>query len=227
MDMKKEKFKINYTIFYRMRRTLSIQVERGGSVKIYVPQEMPLEEVEAIIEKKRKWILKKKKELSALGRDLSEKNYQDGQQILYLGEEYLLVVNSNHKKTEKKEWGEKKVVTSSVQSFKKWYRQEAQALLGEIMTEQMEKVRQEQLGFPQWGIRKMKRRWGSCSYVKQKILLNQDLIKIERELIKYVVMHEICHLKHPNHSLSFYKMFSQYMPDWKDRKEKINKYFFS
>lgn len=51
--------------------------------------------------------------------------------------------------------------------------------------------------------------------------LNVDLIRAPKECIDYVITHELCHLKHHNHSPAFYKLLEQAMPDWKKRKHKL------
>ena len=59
--------------------------------------------------------------------------------------------------------------------------------------------------------------------IKNKILLNIELIRVPSYCIEYVVMHEMCHLKHPNHDNNFYDFLALVMPDWRDRKERLEK----
>ena len=71
-------------------------------------------------------------------------------------------------------------------------------------------------------IRTMKSCWGSCLVNKGIITLNRKLLMQSRECIEYVVVHELCHFIHPNHSKEFYKFMEQFMPDWKERKGRLN-----
>ena len=71
-------------------------------------------------------------------------------------------------------------------------------------------------------IRTMKSCWGSCLVNKGIITLNRKLLMQPRECIEYVVVHELCHFIHPNHSKEFYKFMEQFMPDWKERKGRLN-----
>ena len=71
-------------------------------------------------------------------------------------------------------------------------------------------------------IRTMKSCWGSCLVNKGIITLNRKLLMKPRECIEYVVVHELCHFIHPNHSKEFYSFMEQFMPDWKERKGRLN-----
>ncbi len=73
-------------------------------------------------------------------------------------------------------------------------------------------------------IRKMKSKWGVCNIKSMSITLNSELIKKDVHLIDYVIIHELCHFKHMNHSKEYWNYLSQFYPDYKKaRKElKIN-----
>ena len=75
---------------------------------------------------------------------------------------------------------------------------------------------------PKLRVRTMKSCWGSCLVNKGIITLNRKLLMKPRECIEYVVVHELCHFIHPNHSKQFYGFMEQFMPDWKERKRRLN-----
>ncbi|MDP0587768.1 MAG: SprT family zinc-dependent metalloprotease [Candidatus Endonucleobacter bathymodioli] len=68
--------------------------------------------------------------------------------------------------------------------------------------------------------RKSEKRWGSCSPTNR-ISFNYHLMKLSSSLIEYVVIHELCHINHKNHSKEFWKMVKRFMPEYKAREEKI------
>jgi predicted metal-dependent hydrolase len=70
-------------------------------------------------------------------------------------------------------------------------------------------------------IREMKTRWCSCNPAKSYINLNSQLIKRSTQCIEYVVFHELTHLIYTDHNKQFYNFMSVYMPDWKNRKDKL------
>lgn len=71
-------------------------------------------------------------------------------------------------------------------------------------------------------IRTLSSRWGSCLVRKGVVTLNRRLLATPKCCIEYVVLHELCHFIHPNHSVRFYALLSALMPDWKDRKKLLN-----
>jgi predicted metal-dependent hydrolase len=79
---------------------------------------------------------------------------------------------------------------------------------------------------PQIRIRRMKKRWGSCT-PRGVIYLNPDLVMAPGSSIDYVIMHEICHMIHPHHGSNFYALLRRVMPDWEARKERLEKVLIS
>ncbi len=73
------------------------------------------------------------------------------------------------------------------------------------------------------GFRKMRSRWGSCSK-EGNISINLLLGHLPIQLVEYVVVHELAHLAHHNHSREFWSLVAQYVPDYKSRKKLLNRY---
>ena len=71
-------------------------------------------------------------------------------------------------------------------------------------------------------IKKIKYAWGSCSN-KKNITINLELIKYSEQAIRYVILHEFCHIKYMNHSKDFWNLVEKYMPDYKQIKKNLNK----
>ena len=72
--------------------------------------------------------------------------------------------------------------------------------------------------------RYMKTRWGSCNIKSGEIHLNSQLSHMPLKCIEYVLVHELCHLHHPDHSPAFHAEMTRLMPDWKERKEELNSF---
>jgi predicted metal-dependent hydrolase len=74
-----------------------------------------------------------------------------------------------------------------------------------------------------WGVKKMKSKWGSCHTRRKNIWLNLDLIKTLPECVEYVVLHELVHLLEPSHNKRFKSLMDTFMPDWRLHKAELNK----
>ena len=131
---------------------------------------------------------------------------------------------------------EKEKAISVVEEKKKWIfdrvRKQKQNLKEEKMTEKeleiLKQIVQEKVPFyaekigehpNKVRIRDLNYAWGSCS-AKKNISINEKLAKYSEREIEYVILHELCHLKHMNHSKQFWNLVEEYMPDYKSiRKE--------
>ncbi len=74
-----------------------------------------------------------------------------------------------------------------------------------------------------WRIRAMKSQWGSCHWRKRLLTFNAELARAPRELIEYVVVHELTHLQAHDHGEKFYELMNRRLPDWKTRRTRLNK----
>ena len=74
-----------------------------------------------------------------------------------------------------------------------------------------------------WGIRKMKTRWGSCNIVAHRISLNLALAKYSPACLEYVLVHEMVHLFERYHNAYFYRLMDQYLPLWRELKRELNR----
>lgn len=79
--------------------------------------------------------------------------------------------------------------------------------------------------FPEIEIRKFKSRWGCCIPKKCKVEFAMNLVKASKECIEYVVVHELAHFKYIYHDKKFYDFVSLFIPNWKERRDCLNKDF--
>lgn len=75
---------------------------------------------------------------------------------------------------------------------------------------------------PQWGIRRMKTKWGSCSTASQKIWMNLELAKKPPQSLEYVIVHELSHLIERKHNDRFVKLMDRHLPDWRTIRDELN-----
>lgn len=74
---------------------------------------------------------------------------------------------------------------------------------------------------PQLRLRDMRTRWGSCAWKKGVVTLNTRLYYAPEECLDYVALHELCHFVHPDHSAGFHALMAALMPDYKQRKRRL------
>ena len=116
-------------------------------------------------------------------------------------------------------WGAPYTLNTAVDNLNEWYRpilKERIALLLPGLEAQTD------LDCSEWRVKDMKTRWGSCNITKKRIWLNLKLIQYPPECLEYVILHELIHLRVPNHSAAFYAELDRYMPDWKTRRDMLN-----
>ena len=109
--------------------------------------------------------------------------------------------------------------------FNNWLKEQCRIIFNEIVQNVHKKFIPYDISFPQITLRNMKSRWGSCQPNKCVITLNKHLIEAPKSCIEYVVYHEFCHFIHPNHSKQFYSLLQIMLPDWKERKYLLEKFF--
>ncbi len=104
--------------------------------------------------------------------------------------------------------------------LEEWYRYQLKQQVPELIT-RWEKV----IGVPvkEWGIKKMKTRWGTCNIKAGRIWLNLELAKKPQKCLEYIVVHEMTHLLERYHNARFYRFMDSWMPDWRDYRDILNR----
>ena len=110
--------------------------------------------------------------------------------------------------------------TDELANLDKWYRARAKEIFPERL-EIMSDIIEEKIPEVNLYIRKMKTRWGVCNRKLDKVTLNLELIKKDVKLIDYVIIHELCHFTHPNHSKKFWDLVGKYLPNYKELRKKL------
>jgi predicted metal-dependent hydrolase len=103
-----------------------------------------------------------------------------------------------------------------------WYSTHAKNLLARRFAQYLPTFVRMGAVVPEVRYRRMKKRWGSCSG-NGVIMLNTELVKAPIHCIDYVIIHELCHLPYPHHDRKFYHLLGRILPDWKKRKERLEK----
>jgi len=225
--------KIPYRLHHADRKRLRIVVSPELTVDVHAPKNVNDSQVHSAVHKKAAWIARKLDKLETYHPLPTPKRYVSGETLGYLGRQYRLKVVKDSKQPAKlmgrflRVWVEDKNDTQRVKkAVDQWYRKRAQETLGRYMEKCFAIASRHSVPDPLMKIRKMRSRWGSCSS-KGRITLNLNLALVPVHCIEYVIMHELCHLKHNNHSKAFYSLLTRCQPDWRKRKETLDRFRLS
>ncbi|CAN5441124.1 SprT family zinc-dependent metalloprotease [soil metagenome] len=220
---------IAYHILYKQRKSLGITVRPDQSVLVTSPANLSKEKINDLVKKKAGWILKQQSYFLSFHPLTPARRYVSGETHLYLGKQYRLKIIVGKEETVKLKGAFIFVYTKTKDDKKRvkhlmneWYRDNASVKFVKYLEECRKMFSRHALKEIKIELRNMTKRWGSCT-VKGKILLNPELIKAPKGCIEYVLIHELCHTKFPNHSNAFFNLQSQVMPDWMKWKEKLER----
>lgn len=221
--------KITYNLHRQDRKRMRIVVSPELTVDVFAPATANEEQIEAAVLKKAAWITSKLDALERYHPLPAPKKYISGETLVYLGRQYRLKVQQGGRQPAKLRGRflrvgveDKKDTRSVKKAVDAWYRKRAHETLGRYLEKCYAIASRHGVAEPVLLIRAMRRRWGSCS-PKGRITLNKNLVKAPVHCIEYVIMHELCHMKYHNHSKSFYSLLTRCQPDWRNRKEILDK----
>lgn len=225
---------VNCEIKRSRRRTVALYVHPDKRVEIRMPLLFNVDEIEPFLIKHSRWLFNRL--------DLPEKKpvepkkFVSGELHYFLGKQYPIEIVASDKNSVVFD-NEKIVIRQRVDKstsqqvnlsksvsvsdlLDRWYLEQAKRVFREISIPLVESMKKYNVAPKSFAIKKMKTRWGSCSS-KGNINLNLHLIKLPEQCIKEVILHELCHLVHFNHSKDFYALMTAEMPDWKVWKKEI------
>ena len=221
---------IAFNLSFSPRRRLSIAVEPTGDVIVKAPVDTSLETVLEHLHRKAGWIIRQRDGFASFGPVMPPKRYVSGETHRYLGRQYRLRVRDGDEASVKLIGRFFEIVTTDKSNttavrkqLESWYRSHAQQVFGQHFAECLQSSYFRKLDAPRWSIRRMKRRWGSCTK-SGSILLNLLLVQASPLCIEYVITHELCHLVHHSHDTKFYRLLGRVMPDWRERKRKLEQH---
>jgi predicted metal-dependent hydrolase len=210
-------------------KNVHLKVYRELKVAISVPIYAEKSWIESFVQDKKEWIGKQlEKYIKSSGYN-NLLDLKSGSSTQFLGKDLrVYLVQSDKNKVE----ADEKSVTVYLKDgndrekenalFSEWWKKQAEEIYASIVDRYMSIFLRHKIQRPQICIRKMKTLWGSCSKHLNKITLNEYLLKADIRCIEYVVFHELTHLIYNAHNQDFYDFLTIYMPDWKERKKRLD-----
>lgn len=198
-----------------------------GRVRIASPLNVDDETIRLFAISKLRWIKKNQAKFQAQPRT-SPREYVSGESHYYKGDRYLLNV-IYHAAAPKvvvrnKTYLDLYVRYGSIQEQREqvltsWYRQQLKAEIPRLIAKWEQVIG---VSTNDWGVKKMKTKWGTCNIQAKRIWLNLELIKKPPHCLEYVVVHELVHLLERNHGDRFKAYMTKFMPNWSFYKDELN-----
>lgn len=210
----------------RRAKHIILKITAEKNVEVVVPPGASSGRIELFLQEKAAWVIK---QVTSTARPSAPvRMYRDGEVLLLLGTEYRLAVifDAELKKTDLREGIIRVPVPSGLDESEQRsyirgeYLQVLESTLREVSAPFLDSWC-EVLGIPLPRIKygNQKTKWGVCS--PRGIILNIRLAMAPVQLIEYVIVHELCHIRHPNHSERFWDLVELLLPDYRERKERL------
>lgn len=226
-----DKGEINYCLERKTVKNLNLRIRKDGNVFVSANNDIPLEEIDEFVRSKSDYVLASVKKFEEMAQCRPQpKQYVSGESFYVQGRALRLKVSNADKD---------RVNTDGVYIFlevkdpddfdrkhkliSRFLNRQCKLVFDEVIDELYPAFKKYGVDKPMLKIRDMETRWGSCLAKKGIITLNKRLLEAPRNCIEYVVMHELCHFIQPNHSKHFYSFLTMLMPDWKERKDLLEK----
>ena len=202
-----------------------LSFDDGGELIIKSPK-VSQKQIEQLLLKKASWITKSREKFqSKKGRLL---DFDTTSELYFLGESHTLSLIPYEKKRTKLMFDgdtftlyygtyDESIFQTHLDKF---YKEEAKQYIPKIVNEWSDKMN---LHYNKISFRKTKRQWGSCS-AKNDLSFNTMMMKLPLDVIQYIVVHELAHIKHKHHQKAFWTLVASYLPAYKTQVKELKNY---
>lgn len=227
--------KYPYRIVQSDRRTMALQVTKTGEVIVRMPWSLPLQAGHELAQKNRSWIYPHLEKIREASNKHELFHWSEGALVLLFGKERILrvVPDFGNRGFWVKDTQEELILTGPIEDhdgfkgesavkdiLKDWYRKEAKRYLVKKAAWWAVKMK---VSYGRIAVRDQKTRWGSCS-TRGNLNFNWRLVLVPEELADYVVVHELAHRIHMNHSSSFWSVVKKELPDYQLKRRTLKEY---
>ncbi|WP_461206713.1 M48 family metallopeptidase [Clostridium sp. DL1XJH146] len=233
ITIKKDHTEIKAELIYRKRKTMEIKIKPPNEVIVIAPLFLDENQIMDILQGKHSWILKKLNYFKEIDYKNEKKQFKKGSIFYYLGKEYSLSLNESKNSDcidiiliNKKNNCENIIIRKNIEitttnediiklELIRWFKIEASRVINNRVAHYQNIVGVRPIKVKS---KEQKKRWGSCTSTGN-VLFNWRLIMAPVDVIDYVVVHELCHLIHMNHSKDFWSLVQHIMPDYDIKKK--------
>lgn len=215
--------KIEFELAFADRKTLGITVHPDRRVVVTAPLDSELQKIREKVRKRAAWITKQQRFFLGFEPKTPPRRFVSGESHFYLGRQYRLKIIEGEEESIKLSggffWartqmrGEVEKSNEARRLLEAWYKEKAGVHFPRIAAPYLSRFVRLGVEPTDFIIRKMDKRWGSCT-AAGKVILNTELIRAPRGCIEYVVVHELCHLLHHDHGAKFQALQAAEFPAW-------------
>ncbi|MBW3113641.1 M48 family metallopeptidase [Bacillus sp. MCCB 382] len=219
---------IHFELTYKNRKSIGIHLDRYGNLEVLAPKGTDEESVIRLLEENWDNILLKSNEIKERLNGPQLKTYQPGESFLYLGRSFPIEVHQNpdieHDHVTLKgnilNVQVKEVEGEQIkQALKRFYYQRCKAIVEKSISNHQPYFKTKPRAVR---ISDSQTTWGTCDGRRQ-LSFNWKLAMAPRDVIDYVVVHEMCHMVHLNHDRSFWRLVGKIVPDYKEKEQWLAK----
>ncbi len=197
------------------RKTLSVSVNALGQVIVRAPLRYPEEKIRAFLAEKEGWIFKHKQRMAQADIQLPNEDL-DGYALPLLGERYCITLDDG--KRLRLLTAEKRILLpreNAEEKLRRWLKENAKRIFTAATA-----LRAEEMGTPykSVSITSATTRWGCCTG-DNRLRFSFRLLYAPKDVIDYVIVHELCHTLHHNHSKAFWLAVEEVLPDYKQKRK--------
>lgn len=202
----------------KRKKTMSLTVKRSGHVFVRFPIEIDLREVEEFIRSKKTWIRKK---LQTRIPESTQDGFFEGKPVPFMGEHFHLRLDQQENKAKNLSFTGREFVLpehlkeTGKELFMSWYKEAAKEILAKTVSRYSTLMEARPAGIK---VSLAKKRWGSCS-TNNTLNFSWRIAMLPQDIIDYIVVHELAHVKQKNHGPGFWKTISDVISDYKLRNE--------
>lgn len=216
----------HYTLERRpKRRTVGIRVKPDGQVLVATPKLVPHLLVKQFLREKAGWVHRKLDDAAEARRHRAARGFAEGDSVAYLGKDYRLGFAGRSRLDEAsgtlhlglRGEPEREAV---IAALTRWYKSQARELMPERIAVLAERFAHRPSHV---GIKSYRSRWGSC-HADGRIYFNWRLVMAPVAVVDYVAAHELCHLKHRNHSPAFWQAVERLYPDYPEQRSWLRRH---
>ena len=202
-----------------------------GKVRISAPRRIDDEAVRSFAVSKLKWIKLHRARLKKQKRQLPLK-YISGERHYFKGKRYVLhVIYQSPPLPNKVKIRSEKYLDLSIRKgthkeqrkrvLTEWYREQLKDMVPDLLKKWKERIG---VKVSDWGVKRMKTKWGSCNLTAKRVWLNLELAKKPPLCLEYILVHELVHFLEPTHNTRFKAFMDKFLPDWRLIEKELNRF---